>query len=61
MKIPFVKNSTIGYLDDVAFGFVSSESDLTLLAEQPVGFIAVQYGFGAMWQKKDDGTWEAIE
>lgn len=61
MKIPFVKSGVVGYLDEVAFGFVESESDLDLLTDVPVGFIAIQYGFAAMWQLAADGDWEAAE
>ena len=61
MKIPFVKNSVVGFMDEIAFGFVESESDLSLLTEVPVGFIAIQYGFASMWQLAADGDWEELE
>lgn len=57
-KIPYVKNDVIGFLDDIPYGFCSNTTERdSLYADQPVGFIAIQYGFGAMWQKKPDGTW----
>ena len=61
MKIPFVKSGVIGYMDEVPFGFVESSSDLELLTDVPVGFIAIQYGFANMWQLAADGDWEALE
>ena len=62
MKIPFVKNGVIGYMDDVSIAFVESESDLEdLTPNVSVGCIAIQYGFAAMWQLAADGAWEEIE
>lgn len=62
MKIPYVKNGEVGYLDELQYGFVESDDDLELepFVSAPVGFIAIQYGFGYKWQKTPDGTWEAI-
>ena len=40
---------------------VESETDLTSLpATIPPGSIAFTAGFGSMWQKGIDGTWEVI-
>lgn len=37
--------------------YVTDETELDAFAGMPVGSIAIQYGFTAMWQKKADGTW----
>lgn len=62
MKIPFVKSGVVGYLDDIPYGFCSDSTERDAnFADQPVGFIAITYGFGTMWQKKPDGTWADME
>ena len=41
--------------------FVSDENELDSLTDcEPVGTIAVQYGFGSMWQLTPDATWEPM-
>lgn len=41
--------------------FVTSQSELSAIAnEEPVGTIAIQYGFVNMWQLKPDGQWAAV-
>ena len=40
--------------------YVTDESELATLPHLPVGTLAVQYGFAAMWQLKPDGTWAEI-
>lgn len=40
--------------------YVTDESQLAALPHLPVGTLAIQYGFGAMWQLKPDGTWAEI-
>ncbi len=42
------------------FAYVTSQSELSLYADEYPGFIVAQYGFGKMWQKKPDGTWATI-
>ena len=37
--------------------YVNDENDLDAFDAEPAGTVAVQYGMGAMWQKKPDGTW----
>lgn len=40
---------------------VSSQSELASFTDiEPIGTIAVQYGFKKLWQLKPDKTWEAI-
>ena len=36
-----------------------TERDAYFANEKP-GTIAIQYGFKAMWQLKNDGTWETV-
>lgn len=41
--------------------FVTSESELSAIVdEEPVGTIAIQYGFANMWQLKPDGQWATV-
>ena len=41
--------------------FVSSETELELVAYyEPVGTIAIQFGFKNIWQLKPDKTWELV-
>lgn len=61
MSIPVSVGDTIFYLDDVPFGFIDDIANAeTKFADRPIGFIAVQFGFTAMKQKKANG-WEELE
>lgn len=60
MSIPVAVDGVVGYLDDVPFGFIDDIDDAaTVFSDRPVGFIAIQFGFVAMKQKKASG-WETI-
>lgn len=40
---------------------VASQAELASFADkEPIGTIAVQYGFKKLWQLKPDRTWEAM-
>ena len=61
MSIPVAVSGVVGYLDEVPFGFIDDISDVaTVFADRPIGFIAIEIGFGNMKQKKASG-WETIE
>ena len=62
MRILYVKDGEIGYLDDIGIGFCTSTTERDeKFANEPPCFLAISYGLGTMWQKKPDGTWEELE